>query len=375
MPFAVERVLARSARAHGLGDQARTVVEGVTRAGFLYGSAPTSHLGLLARVREYTPKMLDIAVVRERELVRVRAMRGSVYLVPTELAPYALAFTPLKTIAHYAKLAGVTVAAFPAIADHVEAVVGERPRTAAEIREELGTSAPSGSGVAAIIARMAREGRIVRAGVRGGPSSQSYEYARMADWIKLPKTLPSVVDALTALGRAWLAANGPATAKDLAWWAGASVRDAKLALAAMKARTLTIDGIAGELYATEAVLDELAKKSRAPDEEDVHLLPVWDAYTMAHADRARYLEKKRRVYVVDPAGNVTNVIVRAGRVVGVWDVHGATLLCAPFEKIAKDALLAAGARLAPVYDVNDVKIVKPRALKLGGKNRFLSPLG
>ena len=92
-------------------------------------------------------------------------MRGSVYLVPRELVPHALALTPLKTLAHYAKLAGI------------EQIVADKPRTAAEIRDALGKKAPDGPGLSAILGRMNREGRIVRAGVRGGTSSQSYEYA------------------------------------------------------------------------------------------------------------------------------------------------------------------------------------------------------
>ncbi|HLF28461.1 MAG TPA: winged helix DNA-binding domain-containing protein [Anaerolineae bacterium] len=307
----LKRVLRRAVRAQALGGRAPTVVEAVRCAAGVYGAAPTCPLSLLARVRNYTPGDLDDAVLRTRELVRIPAMRGSIYLIPVDLAPHALALTPLRSVEHYAALAGIDVRSYPPLADRIEQALAEKPRTAAEIRVALGGKAPDSTGLTALLRRMSHEGRIVRARVRGGARSQSYEYARMADWIDLPDRRPSHADALRALTLLWLRANGPATQADLAWWAGTALREAKDALAAIGARPVKVKGNAGELYATEELLDDLAKTPAA--DGAVHLLPCWDSYLMAHTDRSRYLDDAHRPHVVDRMGNTTNVVLRAGR--------------------------------------------------------------
>jgi hypothetical protein len=370
----VGAVVRRSVRAHALGGRADGVVEAVRRAAGVYGSAPSSHLGLVVRARGYKPADLNDAVLRERVLVRVRAMRGSVYLVPRDLVPHALALTPQKTVEHYAKLAGIAVRDFAPLANRIEAIVGERPRTAAEIREALGERAPGGSGLTPILARMSREGRIVRATVRGSERSQSYEYARMKDWIDMPAEIPSLADALRPWASLWMGANGPAAAADFAWWAGVSLRDGARALDAIGAVPMSVKGIGGKLLATRDVLDELTGAT-ADDREEVHLLPCWDAYVMSHRDRTRYLDGKHEPFVVDRMGNVTNVVLRGGRIAGIWDAGGATLLVAAFEKIARRALEAAAKRLAPVLEIEAIPDVqKPIPLTAQPKNAFLSPL-
>src|SRR5688500_11632815 len=81
----IASVLRRAVRAHALGGRAATALEAVRRAAGVYGAAPTCHLGLLARTRGYAPGDLDDAVVNTRDLVRVPAMRGSIYIVPRDL--------------------------------------------------------------------------------------------------------------------------------------------------------------------------------------------------------------------------------------------------------------------------------------------------
>ncbi len=367
-------VLRRSVRAHALGGGAKDVVEAVRRAGFVYGSAPTCHLAVLARTRGHAPSDLDRAVVETRSLVRVRAMRGSVYLVPRDAVPHALALTPLRSVEHYAKVAGIAVSEFAPLTDRIARVLGAGPRTAAEIREALGGKAPAGPGLSAVLGRMGREARIVRAAVRGGARSQEYEYALMRDWIDLPDERPSVAEALRALAPAWMAANGPATAADLAWWAGVAKRDAKAALASLGARPVVIAGLDGEQVATQDVLDDLA---HPPPDDEVHLVSCWDSYVMAHTDRSRYLAEAHRPLVIDRMGNVTNVVLVGGRVAGIWDVDGPTLLHATFgdAKVPKRALAAAAKRLAPLHEVERIdEVGVPPPLASRPKNAFLAPL-
>ncbi|MHC4077981.1 MAG: DNA glycosylase AlkZ-like family protein [Planctomycetota bacterium] len=369
-------VLRRAVRAHALGGRAATVVEAVWRAGFVYGSAPTCHLAAVARTGAYTVANFRDAVVKHRELVRVRAMRGAVYLMPRELVPHALCLTPLRPPVHYARLAGISVRELAALARRIEQIVTNKPHTATEIREALGNKAPRGTGLSSVLAKMSREARIVRTAVRGGARSQAYEYARMADWIDLPEERPSLAKALKALARPWLLANGPATAADLAWWAGVSKHDAAAALNAIGARPVTVKDMPGanreELLANKELLGDFAK---VPRNDEIHLVPCWDSYLMAHRDRSRYLDDAHRPLVLDKMGNFTHAVLRGGRVCGIWDLDGTTLLHAPFEKISRRALEVAAQQLAPLHEITSLRQVEdPQPLAGRKKNAFLAPL-
>lgn len=378
-PTTIATVLQRMTRAHALGGGAATVVEAVRRAACVYGAAPTCYLSVQARTRDHTPDALDAAILGTRDLVRVRAMRGSVYLMPRDLVPYGLALTtpvPLNTLE---TLAGIEAKAYAPLTDRIEQLLADRPRTVVEIREALGPGAPDGAGLSAIVDRMAREGRAVRARVRGSARSQSYEYARMADWMDLPAGRPSLSDALQALAPLYLRANGPATAADLGWWLGIGVRDAGKALTAIGARPTHVRGVQGDMLATEEVLDDLAGRREAGDDAqdagDVHLLPFCDAFVMAHRDRSRYLDSAYRAHVVDRSGNLTNVILRGGRIVGIWDLEGNTLLYALFASVLRRALDSAATRLAPLYDIHTLREVRnPPPLAAGGPHAFTAPL-
>lgn len=366
-------MLARSVRAHALGARAANVVDAVRRAAGVYGSAPTCHLSLQARTSGFTPGALEDAIHRTRDLVRVHAMRGSVYLMPREHVFHALALGRIRSIADYAKGAGIDVKQYAPLTARIEEIVAEKPCPAAGIREALGGAAPDGTGLSAILGRMGREGRIVRARVLGGARSQNYEYAHMAGWIGVPDERPSPAEALRTLAVPWMLANGPATAADLAWWAGVSQRDAKAALAAIGARPAKVNGIETEMLATARVLDELAIAPQ--DDGEVHLLPCWDAYVMSHGDRSRYLDPELHPRVLDRMGNMTNVVLHAGRIAGIWDVDGATLLYLRFAPLPARALKAAAGRLAPLRQIDAVReVTAAPPLRSLPKNAFLAPL-
>ncbi|MFQ5798892.1 MAG: DNA glycosylase AlkZ-like family protein, partial [Bacteroidota bacterium] len=71
---------------------------------------------------------------------------------------------------------------------------------------------------------LSHEGRILRVGVRGGPRSQTFEYRRTDEWLCAPLRVPTETEALTRLLPAYLEAHGPASLKDIAWWAGVTQR-------------------------------------------------------------------------------------------------------------------------------------------------------
>jgi hypothetical protein len=113
--------------------------------------------------------------------------------------------------------------------------------------------------------------------------------------------------ALAELARRYLAGHGPATERDLAYWAGLPLRDARVGLHA----------IAGELAVLDHGLVDLAAGGERARRTGVRLLPVFDAYLLGWKDRAFAIPSDHvpKVYMgglIGPAATVD------GRVVGTW---------------------------------------------------------
>src|SRR5688500_4300121 len=82
----------RRMHAQGLLSPVDGVAEAAARSAAPYGALPSGPLALAARVRNFRNDDL-IAAVQTRRLLRVPAMRGSIYLLPVELAFAGLALS------------------------------------------------------------------------------------------------------------------------------------------------------------------------------------------------------------------------------------------------------------------------------------------
>lgn len=371
--------------------QRRGVVEVAERNFGLYGTAPTCYLSLLARVPDFRFADLDAATAAERRLVRLRAMRGSQFLVSTADLPATFQATKDLPQSDFRKIlakAGVSADVYRETAACIEDLLAAAPRTATEIRAAVAPdSEPLKRAFSFLIARMCAEGRLVRAGVRGGWRSDRFEYALTRDW--LPDVDLEAVGAEEArrwLARRYFAAYGPATAADFRWWSGFSKKNAEATLAALAGELAEVDvlGLRQPHFALREEASALASRA-APVARGAALLPVWDAYLMAYADRDRYLDPEWADRVVDPNGNVTSVILAGGTVAGVWDFEerprGLKVKVAPFADLTPAVLQwvrQAAVRLVRAAGGGRELVLErcrpSRPLAEGTRNQFLSPL-
>ena len=123
-----------------------------------------------------------------------------------------------------------------ALAARGQATAAELASDVAGLREQLNFGAGkkwAGSvGVSTrVLFLLAADGVIVRGRPRGSWLSTQYRWAPMHAW--LPGGLPSlpVAQARAELVRRWLAAYGPGTPADIAWWTGWTAGEVKQALA------------------------------------------------------------------------------------------------------------------------------------------------
>lgn len=330
----------------------------------LYARSPTCHLSALARVPAYTPEVLERALEVERSLARVRAMRRSVYILGGELLEVALAATRRELLRPYQAPSRQIDGDYEALARRVEAAVAGGPRSAAEIRPEVDPDRALGRGYSILIGRMASECRIVRATTRGGWRSDHFAYARWKDW--LPQVDPyrfGEEEARRRLAEAYVAAYGPVTVDDVAWWTGWSKRDTRAAVAGL----------------------DLEREGEAMRRlEGVRLLPVWDALMVAYRHRERLLDADDARFVYDASGNATSVVLDGGRVVGVWDLGSSddplAIRVAPLGDWPQRRWDAVGelveriGRMLGSSVVEEVRCQAPVDLREARRNRFLSPL-
>ncbi len=145
--------------------------------------------------------------------------------------------------------------------------------------------------------------------LRGPVVGRQHLFVRTEDWLgKQPR-----VDrdkALAELARRYLAGFGPATAADLAYWAGLPMRDARAGLSA----------IASELTQHDDGLVDLTRRAPAPAKLPQKLLPLWDDLLVGWKDKSA-LVGSDHVDRVFSGGMIGPAATRAGRVVGKWSVR------------------------------------------------------
>ncbi len=325
------------ARAGGLRQPAGPA-EVARRLVALHGTDPaTVYLAIRARTAGSSPpEVIDRSFYERRDLVRMLAMRRTVFAVPAASVPVIqVAVSDKIAVAQRAlalkllrQAAGI-LEPEPWLADVERSVLrimvtAGRPLTAAELtaaEPRLRTKMTLAEGkpyeatqniTSRVLLVLAAHGKIVRGRPVGSWLSQQYQWALAEDW--LPATAagerPQLAPSRAELARQWLAAFGPAPLADLRWWTGWTAAEARQAVAAARAIEVELDGgqglvLPGDLDAT-------------PDPGPwAALLPALDPTVMGWSDRSWFLGPHGPA-LFDANGNAGPTVWLDGRVVGGW---------------------------------------------------------
>ncbi|HEY8201597.1 MAG TPA: crosslink repair DNA glycosylase YcaQ family protein, partial [Actinomycetota bacterium] len=166
-----------------------------------------------------------------------------------------------------------------------------------------------------VLTLLAADARIVRGRPRGSWISSQYRWMTARTWLDgrpAPPALP-LPAARTELVRRWLAAFGPGTFADLAWWTGWTTTALRDALADIGPAEVSLDG-----GATGLVLPgDDAPPHEEPSGPAVVFLPALDSTVMGWAGRDWFLGPHRES-LFDRNGNAGPTVWWDGRVVGGW---------------------------------------------------------
>ncbi len=269
------------------------------------------------------------------EILRTHVLRPTWHFVTPADARWLLELTGPRVQAKNAfwyKQSGLTAAKLAktdaAIAD---ALRGGNYLT----RDELAKHVPRGVPMTQLMMHAELE-RVVISGPRRG---KVMTYALFDERVPASPAL-SRDDALALLARRYVTSHGPAQVADFVWWSGLTTADARRALELANLAVHEIDG--ARYFAAPAT------KKAAVRDPTVHLLPNYDEYLVAFADRSAAHAKKHEISVLGG-----NFAFSNGRVIGNWKRGGTKHLdCILSAKpSAKElaALDAASSKLAAFF--------------------------
>ncbi|MEP7024771.1 MAG: winged helix DNA-binding domain-containing protein, partial [Actinomycetota bacterium] len=339
----------------------------------VHSTDPSSvYLAMLTRLAAGDIATVERALYEDRVLLRLLAMRRTVFVTTPDTAAVALAGAGRAVAARERRkliamlagngvpdperwLAGTQKAVLSALAARGEAtaaeLAGDDPRLATQIVLSPGTNWEGRQNVASrLLLVLAAEGQVIRGRPRGSWTSHQYRWSVLTTWYPdgLDEWTPEAAEA--ELARRWLLAYGPATAEDLRWWAGWTKTQLKRALTQVQPAEVDLDGVPGLVLA-----DDLEPVAAA--EPWAALLPGLDSTPMGWHDRDWFLGG-HGPRLFDRAGNVGPTLWWDGRIVGGWaQSSSGEIVCRFLEDAGSQAVAAVDAaaqRLAA--SIGDVRL-------------------
>ena len=310
------------------------------------------------RMRDGSETDVERAIA-ERRLIRTWPMRGTLHLVAADDVRWLLELLAPRVIASsnalMARLSGLDAATLK----QCRRVVSHALRDGRQMRRDRLYAALDAAGIATaqrgthITGRLAMEGLIC-----GGPrDGRQPTFVLLDAWAPHAQRKPRDAS-LAELARRYFASRGPATAQDLAWWSGLTVKDA-LAAIALAGAGLVQEMIDGKAYWHAS--STLPKGSGA-SAASLHLLPPFDEYLVGYRDRSAAIDIEHNRTVIAINGLFNASIVVDGRIAGLWkrtpSKTSIALELQPFRPLPKSRLpaLRAAAKRYGVFVGMPVKI-------------------
>ncbi|MFE0188096.1 winged helix DNA-binding domain-containing protein [Streptomyces sp. NPDC058989] len=322
---------ARLARRHlpGPGRRATATREVAESVLALHATdAATVYLSAAARMDGPSHESIERELYEREALLRMTAMRCTLFVVPTALAPVLLAAVGRPNAAARMKgllrqleangygdaawLEDVSRGTLEAVRERGEATTAELAAAVPGLDRQLvvspGKPYESRRSIATdLLFVLAADGHLARASRRGGWTSNQHAWTIAPELPDIPAPL-----ARAELVRRWLDAFGPGTVADLKWWTGWTVTETRKAVAAAEAVEVCFDGGAGY-----ALAEHLDAPVDAPGPSAV-LLPALDPTPMGWRERGFYLDPDHVPALFDRMGNIGPTVWWDGRIVGGW---------------------------------------------------------
>ena len=286
-----------------------------------------ARLAVRARTTRVSAADVDRALSEERSLLITWLNRGTLHLVRSEDYPWLHAVTtpPLFTsAARRLRQEGVAKADVERAVRTIEkALAEEGPLTGPQLRGHLDRAGiPSASQALIHLLFLATLRGIA---VRGPMVGKQHAYVLVRDWLGEQEPVDREA-ALAELARRYLVGHGPANDRDLARWAGLSLRDARAGLAA----------ISKQLVEREDGLLELKKTPPPAPLPPARLLGAFDPVLLGWTSRDEVVGPHKMLVTIN--GIFRPFAMVGGRAVATWGLAGGKVTIEHLGKVSrKDA--------------------------------------
>ncbi len=323
---------ARLAWRHRLAAAARVAdpVDVVDALVAVHATDPGSaHLGIAARLQVPDVSATEHALYERRALVRMLAMRRTMFIVPTALVGIVHAACTSEIADRERRqfvkflasndidedwLTKVETATMDALTQRRQALAADLAEDVPELRREIQVGSGRWATTLRVSSRvlfvLAARGHIMRGRPRGSWLSSQYRWVPADAWLDTDPATPPAASARVQVARRWLRAFGPGTVDDLKWWTGWTMTRSRAALGGLDTVEVDLGGHPG------LVLADDTEPVPAP-EPWAALLPGLDSTPMGWTKRAWYLGDHREA-LFDRSGNIGPTVWWNGRIVGGW---------------------------------------------------------
>jgi len=298
-------------------------------------SAATPYLSLFARMKNFQRKHLDEEFYVKRNLIRLEAMRGTLFIVSTESAPmlYQATRKAESDLLEALHKRGIHPSEYKQLSQKLHNILKCGGKTLKEIRKALpkemvrsvrlrvGKTVYKMTNVNVVLNVMMRRGVVV--------SEKSVETFRTTEanrYVLLQEIYPKLNlesverdKAVAMLVKRYVKTFGPVMEEDIAWWTGFSKTDVKEALAAIEGELLhvKIEGFRRDYLMQKTDYEQLIK-FKPSKTSSISLLPYEDPYTKGYKARDRLIESQHEKTVYE-GGAVKPTILLNGKIIGTWN--------------------------------------------------------
>ncbi len=313
---------------HGLAPRwdAPDALQAATRTGGIQAQVMSAaELAICARVDGLAPDDVRTALWQDRTLVKTWAMRGTLHLLAARDLPLYVAARDFHTDspawANYFAYYGLDAAQRDAFFVAVPQVLEQGPLT----RQHLAEALAKHTGIAHLrdfILASSWGSPLKPSAFRGdlcfGPSQGSQvTFVNPRAWCGEWEAIERQV-AQQEIARRYLQAYGPATPDDFAvWWGmgGQKVMARKL-FQSLRDELEEVDVEGWRAFALHTTVESL---QHAEPAETVHLLPLFDAYTIGiPREHEPVLARAHKGKIFRPQGWISAVVLVNGSIQGVW---------------------------------------------------------
>jgi hypothetical protein len=261
------------------------------------------------RMRSATESSVEQSV-RDGSIVRTWPMRGTLHFVPPEDARWMLKLSEERQIARarpYRERAGVTPEILRGAGRVLEQVLRDgRTMTRAEVYHELDAARlDSGGGRGFYYLKYWAQRGLICLGPRRG---KQHTVALLEHWAPRSRKLGRD-EGLAELATRYFTSHGPASTQDFAWWGGLGASEARRAVESVRQKLLSESVGGRDYWMTSEAIPAARRRGKA------HLLPAYDEFTVAYADRGAVIAA---AHLRKAGFGIGPVIIIDGRIVGGW---------------------------------------------------------